>query len=325
MHAMTSAFPLAAAVLLGAVPAQAQEPIAVPIVAAQRTAAGNPAGVRSSNAKGICVKGSFTPSAGAAALSKAPFFAQATPFTGRFAMGGGNPKIADTVKGATRGFSIRLEHSAGETSLLFISTPMFLARTPQQMLDFLTVRLPGPGGQPDAEKIRAFSAANPNTLAQGAYLASHPVPASFAGINSWAVQAYTLTNAKNEATVVKFKTVPQAGTLDLTEEEVKAKPADFYAADLKDRLAKGAVGFDLVAIIGQSGDVTNDSTATWPEEQRRAVKLGVIAVKEIVPDATCNAFTFDPVSVPPGIAGPADDPMFEIRSLAYAVSFGGRQ
>ena len=80
-----------------------------------------------------------------------------------------------------------------------------------------------------------------------------------------------------------------------------------------------------LAVTGQEGDVTNDSTALWPEESRRSVKLGTIAVAEIVPRATCDAFTFDPVVVPDGMAGPADDPLFEIRSPAYAVSITNRQ
>ena len=306
-------------------PAFAQQTV-IAIVGAQRSQAGNPPGVRASNAKGVCVQGDFTPTAEAAALSTAPIFAKPTPLTARFAMGGGNPRISDATKGATRGFSMRFAYEGGDMSLLFISTPMFAAKTPEQLLGFLQVRQPGPNGTPpDAEKLREFSAANPNTLLQAAYLNSHPVPASFAGIESWGVQAYTLTNAKGEKTVIKFKTTPTAGLLNLTDDEAKAKPADFYIDDLKERLAKAPVTFDMQAIIGQPGDVTDDSTASWPEESRTKVKLGTIAIAAIIPDATCNAATFNPVVLPAGIAGPANDPMFAVRALAYAVSFSGRQ
>ena len=303
----------------------AQEAGPEAIVNGLRTVAGNPPGVRASNAKGVCVKGNFLPTAEAASLSKAPMFSRSTPVTARFAMGGGNPRIADTTKAVTRGFSLRFEHVGGETSLVQISAPVFAVKTPEQMMGFITARLPGPDGKSDPDKIKAFSAANPETTRQAAWLTARSVPASFAGANYWAVTVYTLINAKGETATVKFKSVPTAGELNLTDEELKGKPADFYADELKSRLSKGPATFDLVAIFAQPEDITNDSTATWPEESRRTAKLGTISVAEIVPAAVCNAFTFDPVVVPDGLAGPADDPLFEIRSPAYAISLSGRE
>ena len=327
MPTLKFALPLCAVTVLSLVahPAMAQEASPDAIVSGLRAVVGNPPGVRASNAKGTCVKGAFTPTAEAAALSKAPMFAKPTPITARFAMGGGNPRIADTFKVATRGFSMRFEHDGGETSLVQISAPVFVARTPDQMLGFITARIPGADGKPDAEKVKAFSAANPETTKQAAWLTARPVPASFAGVNYWAVTVYTLTNAKGETAKVKFKSVPTAGELSLTDEEIKAKPTDFYADELKERLVKGPVTFNLTAIFAQPSDVTNDSTASWPEESRRTAKLGTVAIAEIVPNEVCNAFTFDPVVTPDGLTGPADDPLFEIRSPAYAISLSGRE
>ena len=313
------------ALLLTVRPATAEEATPEAIVSGLRAVAGNPPGVRASNAKGTCVTGRFTPTAEAAALSKAPIFASPTPITARMAIGGGNPRIADATKGVARGFSMRFEYNGGETFLVLISAPVFGSSTPEQMLASIKANTPGPDGQRDPAKVKAFADANPNTLRQSAWLNSRPVPASFAGVNYWAVQAYTLTNTKNENTVIKFKAVPTAGELNLSDEEAKAKPANFLADVLKERLTKSPVTFDLMAIIGQAGDVTNDSTAMWPEDSRRSVKLGTIAVAEIVPNATCDAFTFDPVVLPDGMAGPADDTLFEIRSPAYAVSITARQ
>ncbi len=58
---------------------------------------------------------------------------------------------------------------------------MNFVKSPQQMLAFLQARLPGADGKPDAEKIKAFTDANPETTNQGKYLASRPVPASWVG------------------------------------------------------------------------------------------------------------------------------------------------
>jgi catalase len=300
------------------------------IVDALFKAGGNQPNVRGSGAKGVCVKGTFTPSAEAPSLSKAPHFAKANaekplPMTARFSMGGSNPKVSDKAKPVTRGFSMRIADPAGDMVFVFISAPVFGTKTPQQLLDFATVRAPGPDGKPDAEKIKAFGAANPETTRQAAWLNARPVPASYAGVDYWDVHAYTLTDAKGTATVAKLKTVAAAGQIGLSDDEVKAKPDAFYADELKERLAQGPARFDLVAILGEAGDPTNDPTVQWPEESRKSVKLGTLAITALEPAATCDGATFDPVvDLPAGVAGPADDPMFAIRSPAYAISLSRR-
>ncbi|KMO37629.1 hypothetical protein VQ03_18975 [Methylobacterium tarhaniae] len=322
---------LASAAVLAtlATPAPAQDADPGAIVALQFAVSGDHKGVRASGAKGVCLKGSFTPAPDAASLSKAPQFSKAAPdkavpVTARFSMGGGNPKISDKTKPTTRGFAMRLADPAGDMTFVVISAPVFSTRTPAQLLEFLQVRAPGPDGKPDAEKVKAFAAKNPETGRQAAWLNARPVPASFAGTDYWAVHTYTLTNAKGEATKAKLKFVA-ADKATLSDEELKAKPDSFYADELKERLARGPARFDLVAILAEPNDPTTDATAAWPEEERKTRTLGTLAITAIEPDATCDAATFDPVvDMPEGIAGPADDPMFAIRSPAYAVSLSRR-
>ncbi len=291
------------------------------IVDALFAVGGNHKGVRASGAKGVCVKGAFTPSPEAPSLTKAPHFARPVPMTARFSMGGGNPTISDKTKPTTRGFAMDFEDPSGAMTFYFVSAPIFSTKTPRQLLDFVTVRLPGPDGKPDAEKIRAFANANPETTRQAAWLNARPVPASFAGVDYWGVQAYTLTNAEGEATIAKLKAVAGAGQIGLSDDELKTKPDSFYADELKERLGKGPVTFDFVAILGEPGDPTNDSTAMWPEENRKTVKLGTIAITALEANTVCDEKTSDPVlNLPEGVAGPANDPMFEIRSPAYAIS-----
>ena len=291
------------------------------IVEALFKVSGNHKGMRASGAKGVCVKGAFTPSPEATRLSKAPHFTRVVPMVARFSMGGGNPNISDKTKPTTRGFAMEFDDASGPMVFYFVTAPVFSTRTPRQLLDFVTVRLPGPDGKVDPEKIRAFSAANPETTRQAAWLNARPVPASFGTADYWGVQAYTLTNAAGAATIVKLKAVPAAGQLGLTDDELKAKPDSFYADELKERLAKGPVSFDFTAILGEPGDVANDSTAMWPEENRKTVKLGTIALSALEAASVCDEKQTDPVlNLPEGVAGPAADPMFEIRSPAYAVS-----
>ena len=130
-----------------------------------------------------------------------------------------------------------------------------------------------------------------------------------------------VTLGAGTATIAKLKAVARAGQLGLSDDELKAKPDSFYADDLKERIGKGPVTFDFVAILGEPGDPTNDSTAMWPEENRKTVKLGEITLSALQENAVCDGKNTDPVTnLPTGVAGPADDPMFAIRASAYAVS-----
>ena len=209
------------------IPAWGQEVDPEAIVNGLFAAGGNHPKVRATGAKGVCVKGSFTPAAEARTLSKAPQFTKPVPVTARFSMGGSNPNVSDQAKSVTRGFSMRLRDDSGDLVLLLISAPVFSFKNPQQLLDGLTVRRPGPDGKPDADKIRAFIAANPETTHQAAWLNARPVPASFGTSDYWAVHAYSFVNGLGEAKVAKLKVVPNAGQVGLNDEELRAKSDSF--------------------------------------------------------------------------------------------------
>jgi catalase len=229
--------------------------------------------------------------------------------TARFSIGGGNPTISDKTKPTTRGFAMEFDDPSGAMVFYLVSAPVCSTKTPRQLLDFVTVRLPGPDGKPDPEKSKAFATANRETTRQAAWLNAQPVPASFAGVDYWGVQAYTLTNGTGGATIAKLKAVSAAGQLGLSDDELKTKPDNFYANELRERLGKGPVTFDFVAILGEPGDPTGDLTATWPEENRKTVKLGTIAITALEANALCDGKTSDPViNLPEGVAGPRTTP-----------------
>lgn len=312
-----------AALALSAAPSSAKDPEAA--VDALNAVFGK-TGARASHAKGQCVKGTFTPTTAAQALTKSGSFAKEVPVLARFSMGGGNPKIADGTKAASRGFAFKLDPDGKATSeFAFVSAPVNFIKNIDQFEGFLKARIPGADGKPDADKIKAFGDANPETKRQGAWLASKPVPASYAGVNYWGIHAYTATNAAAKAQVFKFKLVPAAGEVGLTDDEAKAKPADFLVAELTERLAKGPAKFDLQAIMGVAGDATNDVTAQWTDEEKRTpVSLGTLSLAAIEPNATCDAGVFDPTNLADGLAPAKDDPVFATRSPAYAISLTRR-
>ena len=301
-----------------AVAARAQEPPRPDqLVDALNGVFGKHPGDRAAHTKGICLTGQFMPAPDAPSLSKAPQFAKPVGITARFSLGGGNPQAPDNAQDNVRGLALRFDLGNGANSdLVMISAPVFFVRTPALFVEFLQTV-----GSGDKDKLNAFFQAHPESTRQNAWLTSHPVPASYAGVNYWGVHAFTFTNAAGETKLVKYKAIPEAGDLGLTPDEAKAKGPNFYAPEIKERLAKGPIVFDLVAILGEKGDPTSDPTLRWDNEDNRATApLGNITINAVAPDATCNAFSFLPGNVADGIAGPTDDPVFAARSPAYVVS-----
>lgn len=302
--------------------AVAADPTPADLVGALNGVFGVHAGTRAAHAKGFCATGQFAPSPDAATLSKAPHLAKAVPVTGRFSLGGGNPQAPDNAKGNVRGMALRFDLGGGATTdLVMISAPMFFVQTPALFVEFLQTV-----GSGDKAKLDAFFAAHPESTRQAGWLNSHPVPASYAGVDYFGVHSFTFTNAKSEKALVKYKAIPDAGDLGLSDDEAKAKGENFYADEMKERLAKGPISFELVAIRGKDGDPTNDPTLRWDDEDtRETTPLGKVSIDALAPSATCDAFSFLPGNVVDGIAGPANDPVFQARTPAYLLSFIKRQ
>ena len=283
--------------------------------------------VRPSGAKGQCYTGTFTPAAEARALTKSVAFDKPSRVVARFSVGSGNPKVMDGNKTVNRGFSFRIDEGGkGQTEFVMVNAPINFVKSPEQMLGFLQARLPGADGKPDAAKIKAFSDANPETTLQGKYLASRPVPGSWVGVSYWGIHNYTLVSSSGAKTLVKFRMVPTAGEIGLTDDEAKGKPADFLADEFKGRIeSKAPAGFEMMAIIGREGDEKTNATEQWMDEDKRPrVKLGTLTITAIEKNETCDSTIFDPLYLASGLEGPANDPLFAQRQPAYAISIGRR-
>ena len=115
--------------------------------------------------------------------------------------------------------------------------------------------------------------------------------------------------------------MPLAGEAGLTDDEAKAKPADFLVAELQERLAKGPAQFSIVAILGEAGDPVNDITSPWPDEKRKSVTLGTISIMAIEDNATCDAGIFGSHPIGGGRCRPEKrpyvrDPLGSLRRVA---------
>lgn len=283
-------------------------------------------GYRRSGAKGVCAMGEFVGTADARGLSTASVFSgQPIPVIVRFSVGGGNPGAADNGK-SQRNLALQFNLPAGERWLMGnISAPVFGSSTPQQLFSLLESRQSDPATKlPDPAKVKAFNDANPEVLLQGKHFASQPVPASYGSVNYWGVHAFGFVNASGAKQFGKWIFEPVGGLQGLTDDEAKAKGANFLFDDLRQRVKDGKVAFNFNLELAQSGDKLDSATVPLPEG-RRKVNLGQLKVTSVSPDAggSCLTINFDPNVMPKGVE-PSADPMIAARAAPYVISLGRR-
>lgn len=283
-------------------------------------------GYRRSGAKGICAMGEFVGSADARDLSTASVFSGETvPVIVRFSVGGANPNAPDNTR-SQRNMALQFDLPGGEQwQMGNISAPVFGSSSPEQLAGLLVSRQPDPAtGAANPDLVRAFNEANPEVLLQSSYLASQPVPASYAGVNYWGVHAYGFVNAAGATQYGKWVFEPAAGTLGLTDEEAQAKGANFLFDDLRQRVAQGEVAFDFNLELAEPGDVIDSATIPLPEG-REKVSLGTLKLTSVSEDAggSCLTITFNPMNMPAGVV-PSADPMLAARAAPYVISLSRR-
>jgi catalase len=286
---------------------------------------GDPPKARASFARGRCVRGTYAPSDQAKEITRSRSFTKPSRVLARFSVSGCNTRMADPGSSLLRGFGFRLGGADHRSDILTQSAPVHFARTLDQMLSFLEARIPRPDGKPDMGKVRAFTAASPETLHQANYIAAHPLPPSFAGTTYWGVHAFPATSSKGETRFIKLEVVPVGVDIPPSADTAKMRPADLLHGDLEKRIAAGDVRFSVMALLDRPGDPVMDVTIRWPDEDRReAVRLGTIVVTGIEADSTCDASSFNPATLADGIGHPPDE-IFAARGAAYAFSLAQRR
>lgn len=281
---------------------------------------------RALHAKGFFCEGSFRATPQAAALTRAAHLQGGeVPVLVRFSIGGGDPATHDGGHEA-RGMAIKFQLGEDRvTDLLGVTTPVFVARTPEDFLDLLLARAPDPKtGEPDFERLGAYLEAHPEAGPGVEATVAAPPPASFARLAYNSLHAFQLVDGEGRGTWVRYRIEPRAGEAAIDDEEAQGRDADYLRGELEERLASGPAVFDLQFVIGQEGDPTEDPTAAWPPDRRR-VSAGTFEIDRVVedPEADGGIVVFDPVNVIDGIELP-EDPILHARSRAYTVSAARR-
>ena len=291
------------------------------IIAQFDTIFGMHPGFRPAHAKGVMVKGTFTPSPAGQTLTRAPHITRAsTPITVRFSNSTGLPQIPDNnPQSNPRGMAIRFHLGEHEhTDIVAHAADGFPTRTGAEFLELLKATIASQGSTESPTPVERFLGAHPRTLAF--VQMPKPAPVSFARENYFGVTAMHFTNTRGESKFGRYRITPEAGVEHLSDQEAASRAPTFLFDELKERVARGPIAFRLLVQVAEESDVTDDATEHWPED-RQQVLLGRLELNELVPDDTGapKALIFDPIPRVDGIE-PSADPLLELRAAVYLVS-----
>jgi catalase len=280
-------------------------------------------GFRRNHAKGLAATGTFTSSGAGAAVSKAAVFAAGTvPLIARFSLTNGlpdQPDKPDTVRGLALAF---LLPNGQQWRTAMINTPVFTDSTPQGFYERLLASKPvAATGQPDPQRMAAFLARHPETVAALKIINQSPPSSGFADSTFYGLNAFHFTNAEGTTVPVRWAVVPRGGQPAIP---APSGSRNYLFDDLITRVARGPLTWRLMLTVGRPDDPTNDATKPWPAS-RPTIDAGTIIIDAVHTEAPGNArdVNFDPLVLPDGITA-SDDPLLSARSAVYARSFTRR-
>lgn len=271
-------------------------------------------GHRAAHAKGTSLTGSFTPTAAARSLTRAPHFAgDPVRVTARFSNGGADPNGSDAAIGDGRGLAVKFYlPDAGTTDIVALSLPVFFVRTPDEFLEFTLARAES------FEKVGAFVAAHPSTAAAVEHIAPVLVPPrSYATLAYNSIHAFRLLDASGGSRWIRWRWVPEAGVEWLPERERDDADRDFLQREI---LERAPVRFTLVARLATDAEPTDDPTAMWPDDLE-TVEMGSLGLTgpETQRERDGDVMVMDPTRLTDGIEL-SEDPILRVRGPAYSVS-----
>jgi catalase len=277
-------------------------------------------GFRPAHAKGLMCSGTFTPSAEAAKLTRAPHASRPSPpVTVRYSNSTGVPTIPDNdpKRSSPRGMATRFHLAEHEhTDIVAHSTDGFPVRTGEEFLELIRAVTALMGGRPEA--LGSFLATHPN--AKRFVETPKPIPTSFAREAFFAVTSFKFTNAAGMSRHGRFRIRPEAGTEYLSDEAAAAKSQDFLFDEIGPRLAQAPVKLGVFVQMAEPGDDVADASATWPDN-RKEIPFGSIVLTARVDDQAPDRrkIIFDPLPRVDGIES-SGDPLTQVRADIYLLS-----
>src|SRR5256885_639805 len=238
----------------------APQPVIAQLVETMRALAGPHPGFRPAHAKGLVCAGTFRPSADARGMTRAPHLQGGpVPTVVRFSNANGNPDVHDGVPNV-RAMSVKFQLANGKgADILANSIEGFVARTPEEFLEFLRAQLPDPAtGKPAPDGVPKFLATHPAAAAFVGRLMQKPVPASYAKTSYHAEHAFLFTAADGSRRFRRYHFVPEAGEATLSPHEAGKRRPSFPPHEPGNRLRARPPPLPLLPHVAPRGAPRHD-------------------------------------------------------------------
>ncbi|WP_374349502.1 catalase [Chitinimonas sp.] len=288
-----------------------------------RALPGTDANGRVQHNKGVILTGTFEPTIQAALMSRARHFHFPSQVIARFSNATGLPDIADNSPNASpHGVALRftMPDDGRYTDIVMHGYNGFPVRTGEEFAEFLRVlAAPGSGKSSPLER---FLGKHP--AAKRFINAPRPIWDSYASETFYGVNTFVLRNDKDKPSPGRYILVPDAKGNQLTESETASFSPNYLADELRERIRRTAITFDLVFQLPEKGDKLDDASISWPDTRKRLV-LGTVYLTAAMPDSATQEkqLALNPLNLADGV-DISNDPLLRVRGSTYALGASAR-
>jgi catalase len=270
-------------------------------------------GYRRAHPRGIGLRGTFTATPEAAALTTAEHMqGEPVDVVVRLSNAMGSPYAPDRRSarhGAVLGLAVRFELPAGGYSTW--GAPNITAFPAQKPDQFVAITK----GQKNPLRLIPFALLHPRSVPALIGLVMVPATASFATTRFDGLHTYYLIDAEGERRPFRYRWIPDAGI----QGPAGDPPPQYLTSEIEERVARGPVSWSLVFQMAEDGDPLDDVRRRWPEG-RRQVPAGRLVLDRVHEDQDLvEGYVFSPAHVPAGIEL-SGDPILRFRPDVYAES-----
>jgi catalase len=252
-----------------------------------------------------------------------------TPMFARFSTVAGERGAADAERDI-RGFALKFYTEDGNWDIVGNNTPVFFFRDPLRFPDLNhAIKRDPRTGRRSAQNNWDFCTLLPEALHQVAIVMSdRGIPKSFRHMHGFGSHTFSMINAENKRTWVKFHFRTQQGIENLTDEEaaaVVASDRESNGRDLFEAIERG--DFPrwklFIQVMTEQQAKTHkhnpfDLTKVWPHADYPLIEVGVMELNRYPENffAEVEQAAFSPANVVPGISF-SPDKALQARLFSY--------
>lgn len=287
---------------------------------------------RRMHAKGSGAYGTFTVTNDITKFTRANIFSEVgkkTDLFARFTTVAGERGAADAERDI-RGFALKFYTEEGNWDLVGNNTPVFFLRDPLKFPDLNhAVKRDPRTNMRSAQNNWDFWTSLPEALHQITIVMSdRGIPASYRHMHGFGSHTFSMINANNERTWVKFHFKCNQGIKNLTDQEAETivgKDRESHQADLYNAIEEGNNPSWTLAIQIMTEEQAErspynpfDLTKVWPHSDYPLIEVGVMELNRNPENffAEVEQSAFNPANVVPGISF-SPDKMLQGRLFSY--------